>query len=90
MGGGSLIAGKVGYAVTCAVAAVVLVVSGAAYRVVSLTAGIGGGIGISNVYERLRLLYGDQFEMDIRSEEGEGTHIRIAIPEVATVESAIF
>ena len=49
----------------------------------------GGGIGISNVYERLRLLYGDQFEMDIRSEEGEGTHIRIAIPEVATVESAI-
>jgi LCP family protein required for cell wall assembly len=48
MGGGSLIAGKVGYAVTCAVAAVVLVVSGAAYRVVSLTAGIGGGIGISN------------------------------------------
>jgi anionic cell wall polymer biosynthesis LytR-Cps2A-Psr (LCP) family protein len=47
-GGGSLIAGKVGYAVTCAVAAVVLVVSGYAYKVVSLTSGIGGGIGISN------------------------------------------
>ncbi len=47
-GGGSLIAGKVGYAVTCAVAAVVLVVSGYAYKVVSLTTGIGGGIGISN------------------------------------------
>ena len=39
MGGGSLIAGKVGYAVTCAVAAVVLVVSGYAYKVVSLTDG---------------------------------------------------
>ena len=36
MGGGSLIAGKVGYAVSCVVAAVLLVVSGYAYKVVSL------------------------------------------------------
>ncbi len=50
----------------------------------------GGGIGISNVHERLRLLYGDQFEMDIRSQAGEGTQIRIEIPELATVESAPF
>jgi LCP family protein required for cell wall assembly len=48
VGGGSLIAGKVGYAVSCAVAAVVLVVSGYAYKVVSLADSIGGGIGISN------------------------------------------
>ncbi|MGH3245328.1 MAG: LCP family protein [Trebonia sp.] len=48
MGSGSLIAGKVGYAVACTVAAVVLVVSGYAYKLVSLTQGIGGGIGISN------------------------------------------
>ncbi|HEY6494120.1 MAG TPA: LCP family protein [Trebonia sp.] len=48
MGGGSLVAGKVGYAVSCAVAAVVLVVSGYAYKVVSLTNGLGQGIGISN------------------------------------------
>jgi two-component system LytT family sensor kinase len=48
----------------------------------------GGGIGISNVHERLRLLYGDQFEMDIRSQEGEGTQIRIEIPELAAVEPA--
>jgi LCP family protein required for cell wall assembly len=48
MGGGSLIAGKVGYAVTCAVAAIVLVVSGYAYKAVSLVNGLGGGIGISN------------------------------------------
>jgi LCP family protein required for cell wall assembly len=47
-GGGSLIAGKVGYAVTCAVAAVVLVVSGYSYKVVSLTHGLGGGISIGN------------------------------------------
>ncbi len=48
MGGGSQIAGKVGYVVTCAVAAVVLVVSGYAYKVVSLTQGLGNGVSISN------------------------------------------
>jgi len=48
----------------------------------------GGGIGISNVHERLRLLYGDQFVMDIRSQEGEGTQIRIEIPELTAVEQA--
>jgi two-component system, LytTR family, sensor kinase len=46
----------------------------------------GGGIGISNVHERLRLLYGDQFKMNIRSKEGEGTQIHIEIPELATAE----
>jgi two-component system, LytTR family, sensor kinase len=46
----------------------------------------GGGIGISNVHERLRLLYGDQFKMNIRSKEGQGTHIHIEIPELATTE----
>ncbi len=48
----------------------------------------GGGIGISNVHERLRLLYGDQFKMDIRSQEGEGTQIHIEIPEVSAAEPA--
>ena len=48
MVGGSLIAGKVGYLVTCAIAAVVLVVSGYAYKVVSLANGLGQGVGISN------------------------------------------
>ncbi|MGA9883226.1 MAG: histidine kinase [Candidatus Acidiferrales bacterium] len=48
----------------------------------------GGGIGISNVHERLRLLYGDQFEMRIRSREGEGTQIHIDIPELAVAEQA--
>jgi two-component system, LytTR family, sensor kinase len=46
----------------------------------------GGGIGISNVHERLRLLYGDQFKMDIRSREGQGTQIHIEIPELVTSE----
>lgn len=55
-----------------------------------LTEVYGGGIGISNVYERLRLLYGDQFEMDIRSQPGDGTQILIEIPELAAVEAAAF
>jgi len=49
----------------------------------------GGGIGISNVHERLRLLYGDQFKMDIRSQEGEGTQIRIEIPALSAVTTAV-
>jgi two-component system LytT family sensor kinase len=48
----------------------------------------GGGIGISNVHERLRLLYGDQFKMDIRSQEGQGTEIHIEIPALVTAEPA--
>ena len=48
----------------------------------------GGGIGISNVHERLRLLYGDQFKMDIQSKEGEGTRICIEIPELTELASA--
>ncbi len=42
----------------------------------------GDGIGISNVNERLRVLYGADFSMDISSREGEGTRIRIEIPEL--------
>jgi two-component system LytT family sensor kinase len=49
----------------------------------------GGGIGISNVHARLRLLYGDQFKMDIRSEEGQGTQIRIEIPALSAVTPSL-
>jgi sensor histidine kinase YesM len=45
------------------------------------------GIGISNVHERLRVLYGADFRMDINSREGEGTRIRIEVPELTTAES---
>ncbi|MBZ5662368.1 MAG: histidine kinase [Acidobacteriia bacterium] len=40
------------------------------------------GIGLSNVRERLRVLYGNEFHLEIRSREGEGTLIRIEVPEV--------
>ena len=42
------------------------------------------GIGISNVHERLRVLYGDNFRMDITSQEGSGTRIRIEMPELVS------
>ncbi len=45
------------------------------------------GIGISNVHERLRVLYGADFRMDITSREGEGTRTRIDIPELVPTAS---
>ncbi len=40
------------------------------------------GIGLSNVRERLRVLYGGDFQLEIQSRPGEGTLIRIDIPEL--------
>jgi len=42
------------------------------------------GIGISNVHERLKVLYGQDFSMRIESQAGKGTAIRIEIPELVT------
>ena len=46
------------------------------------------GIGISNVRERLKVLYGQDFSMQIDSRTGEGTAIRLEIPELMTALSA--
>ena len=43
------------------------------------------GIGLSNVRERLRVLYGADFSLDIQSRLSEGTVIRIDIPELVPV-----
>ena len=40
------------------------------------------GIGLSNVRERLRVLYGADFRLDIESRPGQGTLIRIEVPEL--------
>jgi len=40
------------------------------------------GIGISNVNERLKVLYGQDFALKIDSEPGRGTSIRIELPEL--------
>ena len=40
------------------------------------------GIGLSNVRERLRVLYGTDFNLDIQSHEGRGTKIKIDVPQL--------
>jgi len=46
------------------------------------------GIGISNVRERLKVLYGQEFSFEIDSKPGKGTAIRFEIPELITAEAA--
>jgi two-component system LytT family sensor kinase len=46
--------------------------------------GIGGsGIGIANVAERLKVLYGDTARMVIDSRQGQGTAVRLHVPVLA-------
>ena len=50
------------------------------------------GIGLSNVRERLRVLYGADFHLEIDSHEGRGTTIRINVPQLvpAIPEVSVF
>jgi two-component system, LytTR family, sensor kinase len=43
------------------------------------------GIGLSNVRERLQVLYGADFHLNIESHEGQGTTIKIDVPELVPV-----
>ncbi len=47
------------------------------------------GIGLSNVRERLRVLYSTDFRLEIESRTGEGTIIRIDIPELVSTMQAV-
>src|SRR5271157_2657683 len=47
------------------------------------------GIGISNVYQRLQVLYGQDSSMKIKSQPGKGTAIRIEIPELLTTRQPL-
>jgi len=47
--------------------------------------GLGGtGIGIANVAERLKVLYGQTARMTIDSHEGKGTLVRLRVPVLQT------
>jgi len=46
------------------------------------------GIGVSNVNERLKVLFGNQYRMWIESPPGNGTRIEIEVPELQT-EAAV-
>lgn len=47
------------------------------------------GIGVSNVNERLKVLFGDEYRMWIDSKPGEGTRTGIEIPELQTSLAAV-
>ena len=46
------------------------------------------GIGIRNVLERLKVIYGEEFRFDVKSEPGRGTEISIEIPELNSLPGA--
>ena len=48
----------------------------------------GGGIGLRNVDERLRTIYGENYHLQLESTPGEGTCARIEIPELEVSERA--
>ncbi len=45
-----------------------------------------GGIGLSNVNERLRTIYGAAFGLKLKSEMGRGTTVSVEIPELSMPE----
>jgi len=44
------------------------------------------GIGLKNVNERLRVVYGANYQLKLTSEPGRGTSVRIEIPELVVLE----
>ncbi|BDG62082.1 sensor histidine kinase [Caldinitratiruptor microaerophilus] len=40
----------------------------------------GGGVGLSNINERLRRLYGDAYSLEIESAPGRGTTVHLRVP----------
>jgi two-component system LytT family sensor kinase len=47
------------------------------------------GIGVSNVNERMKVLFGNQYRMWIDSQPGRGTRIQIEVPELQTDLAAV-
>jgi two-component system LytT family sensor kinase len=52
----------------------------------SLDQPMTSGIGLSNVRERLAVIYGDQYRLKLRSEPGRGTSARIEVPELTAAQ----
>jgi two-component system, LytTR family, sensor kinase len=51
-----------------------------------LEGALNGGIGLSNVNERLRTIYGASYQLKLTSEPGRGTCASVEIPELAMPE----
>ena len=46
----------------------------------------GNGVGLVNVHNRLKLIFGDQYGLSLESEPDEGTTVRIRIPYIEMTE----
>ena len=51
-----------------------------------LDAPMASGIGLANVREPLRVIYGATSQLVLTSEPGKGTRVRLDIPELTAVE----
>jgi two-component system LytT family sensor kinase len=47
---------------------------------------MSSGIGLANVRERLAVIYGDQYQLQLTSEPGRGTSAHIEVPELTAVQ----
>jgi sensor histidine kinase YesM len=47
---------------------------------------LNGGIGLNNVNERLRTIYGSSYQLKLTSVPGQGTCARVEIPELTIPE----
>jgi two-component system LytT family sensor kinase len=52
----------------------------------SLDQQMSSGIGLANVRERLRVIYGATYQLKLSSEPGKGTRARIEVPELAAIQ----
>src|SRR5436190_18772464 len=59
---------------------------GMGFLVERLEQPMASGIGLANVRERLRVIYGATYQLTMASEPGKGTRARIEIPELMAVE----
>jgi two-component system LytT family sensor kinase len=59
---------------------------GMGFLIDRLEEGMMSGIGLANVRERLRVIYGATYQLKLDSEPGAGTRARIEIPELVAAE----
>jgi two-component system LytT family sensor kinase len=50
---------------------------------------LDSGIGVTNVNERLKVLFGSQYRMWVESQPGRGTQIHIEVPELESGLEAV-
>ncbi|MBO9600692.1 MAG: sensor histidine kinase, partial [Cohnella sp.] len=51
-------------------------------RIAEIMAGKGSSVGMRNVHRRLKLMYGEEYGIEVQSNPGRGTTILICLPDV--------